>query len=242
MYVMFPTKMFSYNDESSFLDSFDAFIIYFVLGKLSNFHERNKVFCNLDMLDALLSLDNRKSRSKKRIVDALEDMESLGYIKIKQQGKNIQDSPLLQIELVEDFDESVSDQTKFSGFIKVPQELFDVVEGDSKLFKIFVYVSWRQNIDYAISFEEWSNVLGISVATAKRLMKDYEEQGKLFVVHGEFYRDEKGRTRQTMNKYKIPSFQQFQRVEIEEVTLKVEEAEFYEENEGIEINGQRLIF
>jgi hypothetical protein len=240
MYVMFPIKIFSYEDKESFVDNFDVFLVYFILGKLSNFHDRNKVFVNVDMLEAMLSLDStNRQRSKRKIVEALEVMKSLGYIMIDSKGQEIMKAPILEVELVENFESSKSNRTIYSGFVKVDETLFDLANGDGKLLKILIYTKWRENIDYAISLEEWSNVLDISVATVKRLMNGYEKQGKLIVVHGEFYQDNKGRTRQRMNKYKIPS-QTIQRHEVEIVTNEKHEADQLEE--GIEINGQTLIF
>ncbi|MFE4073406.1 hypothetical protein [Peribacillus sp. YIM B13477] len=226
-YVMFPVKMFSYNDESFFIENSDAFLLYFVLGKLSTFQDRTKVLCNVQMLGAMVTLDNRKSRSTQRIIDALKTLELQGYVQIKHEGEKLQDSPLLEITLLEDFSESVSGNTKYSGFIKVTEDLFNIADNDSKLFKVLIYVVWRFNIDYAISFREWENVLAMSERTVKRLIQGYEKEGKLKVIHGQHYRDEKGKVRQYMNKYLVPvvkekkekqSPQPVQRIEAETVT------------------------
>lgn len=207
-YVMYPVRFFSY-ENPGFIDKneTDAMLVFFILGKLSNFHERTRSFVNVSLLDGLLRLDPKSpTRSRKRIVTALEVLEQKGYITMKyDSNERICSAPLIEVQVIDKQESSLSGASKYDGFVKVTEELFELANGDGKLLKILVYTLWRQNIDYSISFKEWSKVLGVSEKTARNLIKQYEEHGKLVVQHGEHYRDEKGKVRQAMNKYRIPS-------------------------------------
>ncbi|WP_195536195.1 hypothetical protein [Bacillus paralicheniformis] len=204
-YVMFPLKMFSYENKG-FIDKneTDALLVFFILGKLSNFHERTLTFCNVEMLESQLEFDPKnKQRSKKRVGDALLVLESKGYIKMTYEGE-LTKAPLIEVETIQEHEDSVSGGSTFSGYVKVFENVFQLADSDGKLFKILVYTLWRQNIDYSISYKEWSKVLGIAESTTKRVLKEYKEQGKIVVQNGSYYRDERGQVKQEMNKYSVP--------------------------------------
>ncbi|TMN23158.1 hypothetical protein [Lentibacillus cibarius] len=224
-YVMFPLRMFSYEHEG-FIDKkeTDALLVFFILGKLSNFHDRTKTFCNIEMLDGMLNLDpNSKKRSRKRVIDALEVLELKGYIRMKYEGE-LSKAPIIEIETIQEHETTVSGGSTYSGYVKVFEDVFEHADGDGKLFKILIYTLWRQNIDYSISYKEWSKVLGVTEVTAKSQIKRYKEQGKIIVESGSRYRDEQGQVRQEMNSYSVPFFMdsspiyEEQRTEEKEVT------------------------
>lgn len=202
-YVMFPLSMFSYRDEELFIKNNDSLLVYFILGKLSNFHDRNTVFCNVSMLSAMLQLDNSKQRLKQKIVSALEELESKGYISIESNGQKLQTADLLTITINEDFKSSQSDQTQYKGFEKVTEELFKMANFDGQLFKVLIYIQWRQRVHYFISYAEWGNVLGKSERSAISVLKKYEEQGLIQVERGHKERNDKGQIRQFMNLYNV---------------------------------------
>lgn len=210
-FVRIPMKMFAYGSDSYVTDDEYAVyyeIVYHVWGR-----DLSVTNTNVEMLYARIGWDVKTpTRGKKRIIEALEGLKAKGYIDIDSNGDEIKantylviHSPRIKSKI---FDEKiVVEGTTYTAW----QGITELIMKASKLdvnkigqrLKVLTYIMWRYNIDYSISFDEWSNVLQVSVSTAKRIIKSLKEEGLIDVVSGTYYTDLDGKVRQEINKYGI---------------------------------------
>lgn len=160
---------------------------------------------NVDMLNAELEIDKNLSRGRSIISESIISLQQKGYIKVDFVGKNIKDSPLLTIHILHDLnDVSVTkDGTTFTGYTAVDKKLLGLAKQGKPVkfgrrLKILTHIAWRSKLKlpsgkkYSISFEEWKNILGVVMSTAKSNIKKLEEDGIIEILHGEYKRNEDG--------------------------------------------------
>lgn len=160
---------------------------------------------NVDMLNAELEIDKNLSRGRSIISESIISLQQKGYIKVDFVGKDIKDSPLLTIHILHDLnDVSVTkDGTTFTGYTAVDKKLLGLAKQGKPVkfgqrLKVLTHIAWRSKLKlpsgkkYSISFEEWKNILGVVMSTAKSNIKKLEEDGIIEILHGEYKRNEDG--------------------------------------------------
>jgi len=88
-------------------------------------------------------------------------------------------------------------------------------------YTVLIYVKWREGINYAISYSEWEQVLGVSHTTAVKILKECSLNGMIVKERGQYYLNSNGETRQETNKYKINTVPDKKPDEEKELNTKV---------------------
>jgi len=210
-FVRIPMKMFAYGSDSYVTD--DEYVVYYEIVYHLWGRDISVTNTNVEMLYARIGWDVKTpTRGKKRIIEALEGLKVKGYINIDSNGDEIKantyliiHSPRIKSKI---FDEKiVVEGTTYTAWQGVTELIMKASKLDvnkiGQRLKVLTYIMWRYNIDYSISFDEWANVLQVSVSTAKRIIKSLKEEGLIDVVSGTYYTDLDGKVRQEINKYGI---------------------------------------
>lgn len=208
-YVRVPMIMFAY--ESSRYATDDEIAVYYEIVYHASAREVSMSHVNVELLYARLKWDARTpSRGKKRITDAIVALKEKGYISIDSHGEEITAATYLTIRINKRVfeDRIVCGNTPYTQWTKVYESEMNTAKADiykiGQRLKVLTYIKWRHNINYSICFEEWANVLGVSVSTANRIVKSLKEEGVIDVKSGVYYTDINGKARQEINQYSLP--------------------------------------
>ncbi|GGA11903.1 hypothetical protein GCM10008018_66210 [Paenibacillus marchantiophytorum] len=210
-FVKTPMRMLAYASPSYATD--DEIAVYYEIVYHASARDVSISNVNVDLLYARLQWDSKSiSRGKKRIIDALAGLSQKGFISIDCNGEEIKATTYLVIRTPRNrsklFDEKVvSDGTVYTGWTPVTELIMKIAKADEKnigqRLKVLTYVLWRNNIQYAVSFDEWANVLKVSPSTAKRIIKSLKGEGIIKVKSGVYYTDDYGNVRQEINQYSV---------------------------------------
>ncbi|MFD7523855.1 hypothetical protein [Paenibacillus chitinolyticus] len=241
-YVGFPMKMNAYTHKDLFVMQKDenAFILYFLLGKMSqNYWTWGSFETTVVTLSKQFRIKTKEHDNKKEIRRLLLSMHDKGWIKITFDDDLFEYDTLLTITMVDldsphVMDAVWSDNYKHLGWLKVTQEMFDACKGNARHFRAMIYAEWRHGIEYAISGHEWQKVMDISKKTQVNLVKELDVLNLVDKHRGKSYIDENGKPRRETNKY--VSVSQKERQEREEAANK--EQYPFEHQHNIDVNAQ----
>jgi hypothetical protein len=205
-FVAMPNCMFAFDTEFYVTD--EEFLLFYYLGTIVQVRNPQLVLTNIELLTSIMvSFDSNSSRRKSKIKKALLSLESKGYISITHTSSEIKNTTSLEICLIDlkhpIYTNSVqSGAWTYKGFTQITENMCSSVENGKQL-KIISYVSWRSKIDYAISYNEWEQVLDVSHQTAINLISECQKKGLIIKHRGDYYITASGEIRQETNSYEI---------------------------------------
>ena len=207
-YVQIPNKMFAFATE--YYATSDELFVFYHIGRIVQARNPYLVLTSIDMLHTITILDyGNPSRGKSRVKKALHGLQDKGYIKLTFEG-SLKNSSLVEITLPSSDDKIYKESVKsgswtYYGYTEVRDSLLEKAENIEQI-KVLIYVEWRQgikDIDYAVSYTEWEQVLGVSHTTAVKILKECTQKGMIVKKRGQYYLDSNGETRQETNQYMI---------------------------------------
>ncbi|WP_419872915.1 hypothetical protein [Candidatus Pristimantibacillus sp. PTI5] len=218
-YVGFPMKMNAYAHEGLFIMQKDenAFILYFLLGKISqNYWTWGTVETTVVTLSKQCLIKTKDSDNRKEVKRLLLSLYDKGWIKITFDEESFEYDTLITITMVDldsphIMDVVLSDNYKHTGWLKVTQEMFDACKGNARHFRAMIYAEWRMfrgqenEGTYRISGDEWKKAMGISKATAVKLVKELDELNIVDKERGKPYMDENNKPKRETNLYSVVS-------------------------------------
>lgn len=209
-YVIIPNAAFGFGTEYHL--NKDEMIVFAHLQMMKQVGLENTTITMVDMLVAGLGWETpaKPSRSKKRVSDALEGLESKGYIVITFKGKISKD--VLTITMTKayekDFEVSTSVEWRgspfiFKGFTRVEYDKYNLAENNGYYFIAIAYTLWRQNATYTyqIANKEWELVLGVTDKTAREILVGCASF--ITKTSGAGYANEQGQYQQEPNTYEL---------------------------------------
>lgn len=218
-FVGFPIKMYAFEHEGLFVVQKDenAFMLYFLLGVQSqNYWNWGRLETTVVTLSKQLPLKNKESDNRKEIRRLLQVLHNKSWIKINMNDDSLEYDSLLTINMVDlgspyVMDVVCSQNYKHTGWLKVTQEMFDACRGNARHLRAMVYAEWRMfrnqenEGEYRISLNEWEKVMGISHATAVKLVKELNDLDLVHKERGAMYQDENGQPKRETNLYTVVS-------------------------------------
>lgn len=209
-FVKIPMKMFAY--ESVNYVKNDEIAVYYEIVYHASARNVSVSFVTVELLYSRLKWDFKSpSRGKKRILSAILSLQEKGYISLATVDE-INNNTYLVIHTPKNnsliFTEKIrSGSSVYTGWTPITEKKMNILKEDinnvGQRLKILTYIIWRFNIGYAISYEEWANVLKISESTAKRVIKSLREEKIINIESGVYYSDHFGKIRQEINKYEV---------------------------------------
>lgn len=188
-----PNKMFAF-DTKYFCDN-DEKMVYLELwflqsiGNMGGVKDSKMAIVNLDLLTYTLGWEtpSRESRGRKRVADALNSLNSKGYIYFKGELTHSSRNALAIIILGMDYEHEVfvdiewsENIRKFTGYSKIMASDYNRLKQGYDL-TLFLYTKWRENVGYKISYVEWGKVLNVSDRQARTIIENtgsiVKEQG-----------------------------------------------------------------
>ena len=188
-----PNKMFAF-DTKYFCDN-DEKMVYLELwflqsiGNMGGVKDSKLAIVNLDLLTYTLGWETptKESRGRKRVADALNSLNSKGYIYFTGELTHSSRNALTIIILGMDYEHEVfvdiewSDNIrKFTGYSKIMASDYNRLKQGYDL-TLFLYTKWRENVSYKISYVEWGKVLNVSDRQARTIIENtgsiVKEQG-----------------------------------------------------------------
>ncbi|MEK4355126.1 hypothetical protein MKX41_30520 [Paenibacillus sp. FSL R5-0475] len=227
-YVGFPMKMNAYAHEGLFVVQKDenAFILYFILGKMSqNYWTWGSFETTVVTLSKQFPIKTKESDNRKEIKRLLLVLHDRSWIKITFDEESFEYDTLLTISMVDldsshVLDEVLSDNYKHRGYQKVTQEMFDACKNNARHFRAMIYAEWRMFRDhddfegkYRISLDEWEKAMGVSHATAVKLIKELDELNLVDKKRGAMYQDVYGKPKRETNQFSVVSEKERQKRE-----------------------------
>jgi hypothetical protein len=205
-FVAMPNCMFAFDTEFYVTD--EEFLLFYYLGTIVQVRNPQLVLTNIELLTSIMvSFDSNSSRRKSKIKKALLSLETKGYISITHTSSEIKNTTSLEICLIDlkhpIYTNSVqSGAWTYKGFTQITENMYSRVENGKQL-KIISYVSWRSQISYRISYNEWERVLDVSHQTAVKLISECQKKGLILKKRGDYYTNAAGEIRQETNGYEI---------------------------------------
>jgi hypothetical protein len=207
-YAIFPNVAFGFGTKYHL--NKDEFMVFANLQFMKQVGLENTTVTMVDMIVKGLGWEtSTKPRDKKRVVDALEGLESKGYISIDINGKMFKDILLITInkdmEKVEAKSSVVWKEKPFlfKGWTRIKWNEYNLAENNGYYLMIITYIIWRTNpelkYEYKICSREWEDVLSVSDKTAR----DKLDECATFItkISGGHYSDEHGQVKQEANTY-----------------------------------------
>lgn len=181
-----PNRMHAWGTDSWCSDDEKkVYIELWFMQQIGDISEVNKkVFVTVDLITYSLAWETpkRNNRGRQRTIDALNGLQSKGYILFKGGRLTLKDlTPFtvlisgLDYTTVVEADAHWSQRNnvrQFYGYTKITAEEYNTLKEKYEL-SLFSYIKWRENIKtYKISYIEWSVVLGVSESTSKRIISE----------------------------------------------------------------------
>jgi|AKZA01.1.fsa_nt_gi hypothetical protein len=181
-----PNRMHAWGTDSWCSDDEKkVYIELWFMQQIGDISEVNKkVFVTVDLITYSLAWETpkRNNRGRQRTIDALNGLQSKGYILFKGGRLTVKDlTPFtvlisgLDYTTVVEADAHWSQRNnvrQFYGYTKITAEEYNTLKEKYEL-SLFSYIKWRENIKtYKISYIEWSVVFGVSESTAKRIISE----------------------------------------------------------------------
>lgn len=205
-YAIIPNVAFGFGTKYHL--NKDEFMVYVHLQFMKQIGLENTTVTMVDMLVKCLGWEtSTKPRDKKRVVDALEGLQTKGYITFANDGKILKD--MLVITINKEM-EKLESETKvewkenpyvWKGFTQVYYDKFNLAENNGYYFMAISYITWRDNAqhEWRISIKEWEGVFGVTDKTAREILVGCEKF--ITKISGGYYQDEVGQLKQEANQY-----------------------------------------
>ena len=188
-----PNKMFAF--DTKYFCNNDEKMVYLELwflqsiGNMGGVNDSKLSIVNLDLLTYTLGWEtpSKESRGRKRVADALNSLNSKGYVYFTGELTHSSRNALTIIILGMDYEHEVfidiewSDNIrKFTGYSKIMASDYNRLKQGYDL-TLFLYTKWRENVSYKISYVEWGKVLNVSDRQARTIIENtgaiVKEQG-----------------------------------------------------------------
>lgn len=207
-YAVLPNVAFGFNTNYHLTN--DEMIMFIHLQFMKQYGLVDTVRTTIDMLiEALDWTTKTTSRDRKKVINALESLESKGYISISFKEKISKGTLTIIINKGIEKREVTStvgwksNPFEFKGFTKIMYDEYNLAENNGYYLMAIAYIKWRENATYKwkICIKEWEAVLGVTDKTARKIL----DNCRPFItkVTGQKYKDEQGHIKQEANTYKI---------------------------------------
>jgi hypothetical protein len=209
-FVPIPNRAFAF--ETTYYLTSEELIVLYNLHYLKLAKDPTTAVTNVNVLNELIVFDiNNSSRGKKKIQEILMKLHDKGYIFLSFSDSKLDNNTVIQV-FFPDLDSFIykepitSGNWTYVGFTEVTEEMYDRAN-NSQQFKVLIYVEWRsfknsnEKRNYAISYNEWELVLGVSHQTAVKVIKQCCIDGLIKKHRGQYYINEYGEIRQETNMY-----------------------------------------
>lgn len=190
-FVRIPVDMF---DEKNI--SGDGVLLFHEICFHGNCRNPYVTYITVDMLSQVSGL------TVKVVIEKIIELSNEGFITFQTDDSELKKNTFLTIHTPKGMTKA------YDGFQELHKSTVDRVKESSikkkgQTLKALVYIMWRKNIEYKISYKEWAYVLGISERTANTFIKELVDEGLISKIRGDYYTTETGEIRQEMNSYVV---------------------------------------
>ncbi|MED3896292.1 hypothetical protein P4797_15100 [Priestia aryabhattai] len=210
-YAVLPNVAFAFNTDYQLNN--DETLMFIHLQFMKQYGLVDTVRTTLDMLiEDVDWVTKTPSRDKSRVIKALENLRSKGYISLSFKEKISKGT--LTVTINKSIEKQIATSTvdwksnpfEFKGFTKIMYEEYNLAENNGYYLIAIAYTKWRENAIYEwkICTREWEAVLGVTDKTARKILDNCHPF--ITKVVGQKYKDEQGHIKQEANTYKIQNF------------------------------------
>ncbi|PEE73596.1 hypothetical protein COM81_27800 [Priestia megaterium] len=207
-YAVLPNVAFGFNTDYQLNN--DETLMFIHLQFMKQYGLVDTVRTTLDMLiEDVDWVTKTPSRDRNRVIKALENLRSKGYISLSFKEKISKGT--LTVTINKSIEKQVATSTvdwksnpfEFKGFTKIMCEEYNLAENNGYYLIAIAYTKWRENATYKwkICNKEWEAVLGVTDKTARKILDNCHPFITKFT--GQKYKDEQGHIKQEANTYKI---------------------------------------
>lgn len=179
-----PNKMFAF--DTKYFCNNDEKMVYLELwflqsiGNMGGVDDNKLAIVNLDLLTYTLGWEtpSRESRGRQRVANALNSLNSKGYIYFTSVLTHSSRNSFTIVILGMDYEHEVfvdiewsENVRKFTGYSKIMASDYNRLKEGYDL-TLFLYTKWRENVGYKISYVEWGKVLNVSDRQARTIIEN----------------------------------------------------------------------